>query len=131
MRSKLGVCCVALVVFLAVSIATFGHHGSRVSYDLHKELTMKGVFTAYVYQNPHIYVMYDAKGEDGNVVHWGVETYSPIVMTKSGWDRHTLKPGDEVTVTLWPSKVGSSRGFLAKIVLPDGKVTDFENRGPE
>lgn len=130
MRSSLVLCSIA-VVFLAVSIPAFGHHGSRVSYDLHKELTMKGVVTQYVYQNPHIYVMYDVKDEDGNVVHWGVETYSPIVMTRSGWDRHTLKPGDEVTVTLWPSKVGSSRGFLAKIVLPDGKVTDFENRGPE
>jgi hypothetical protein len=128
MRSNLAICGVAMVVFLVVAIPTFGHHGSRVSYDLRKELTM---VTAYVYQNPHIYVMYDVKSEDGNVVHWGVETYSPIVMTKSGWDRHTLKPGDEVTVTLWPSKVGSSRGFLAKIVLPDGKVTDFENRGPE
>ena len=57
------------------------------------------------------------------------ETYSPFVMLEQGWDKHSFKAGDEVTVTVWPSKVGSPRGFLAKIVSPDGKVTDLTSRG--
>ena len=112
--------------FLALSAPLLAHHGSRVSYDLTKQVTMKGVVVEYQYQNPHIYILYDVKDDNGNVVHWGVETNSPIVQARWGWDKHTLKPGDEITVTVWPSKVGASRGYLAKLVTPDGKVTDLD-----
>jgi hypothetical protein len=33
-----------------------------------------------------------------------------------------MKPGDEITVTMWPSKAGAPRGFLLKIVLPNGQL---------
>jgi hypothetical protein len=82
--------------------------------------------TEYQYQNPHIYILYDVKDETGNVEHWGVETNSPIVQARWGWDKHTLKPGDEIAVTVFPSKVGASRGYLAKLVTPDGKVTTLD-----
>jgi hypothetical protein len=116
----------AVAGLLALSVAVLAHHGSRVSYDLTKQVTMKGVVTEYQYQNPHIYILYDVTDESGNVVHWGVETNSPIVQARWGWDKHTLKPGDEITVTVWPSKVGSPRGYLAKLVTPDGKVTNLD-----
>jgi hypothetical protein len=110
---------------LAFSAPVLAHHGSRVSYDLTKQVTMKGVVTEYQYQNPHIYIMYDVKDESGNVVHWGAETNSPVVQSRFGWDRHTLKPGDEITVTVNPAKVGAARGYLAKLVTADGKVTEL------
>ena len=110
---------------LAFSTPMLAHHGSRVSYDLSKQITMKGVVTEYQYQNPHIYIMYDVKDENGNVVHWGAETNSPVVQARFGWDRRTLKPGDEITVTLNPAKGGASRGYLAKLVTADGKVTEL------
>jgi len=116
---------IALGLF-ALTAPLFGHHGSRVSYDLTKQVTMKGVVVEYQYQNPHIYILYDVKDASGNVAHWGVETNSPIVQERWGWDKHTLKPGDEITVTVWPSKVGATRGYLAKLVTPDGKVTNLE-----
>jgi Family of unknown function (DUF6152) len=110
---------------LAFSAPMLAHHGSRVSYDLSKQITMKGVVTEYQYQNPHIYIMYDVKDENGNVVHWGAETNSPVVQARFGWDRRTLKPGDEITGTLNPAKGGGSRGYLAKLVTADGKVTEL------
>ena len=63
------------------------------------------------------------------VKNWGAETYSPVVMIRNGWGRRTLKFGDKVTVTVWPSKVGTPLGFLAKITLPDGHVTDLTSAG--
>src|ERR1700719_989689 len=90
-----------VVGVLLICNPMFAHHGSRVSYDMKKKVTMKGVVAEYRYQNPHIYLMYDVKDDQGNVVRWGAETYSPIVMLTYHWDKHTLKPGDEVTVTVW------------------------------
>jgi hypothetical protein len=129
MKNVLRKSLITIAGLLAFSAPILAHHGSRVSYDMKKEVTAKGVVTEYQYQNPHIYIMYDVKDDAGNVVHWGAETYSPFVMLEQGWDKHSFKVGDEVTVTVWPSKVGSPRGFLAKIVSPDGKVTDLTGRG--
>ena len=112
---------------LAFSMPMLAHHGSRVSYDLSKQVTMKGVVTEYQYQNPHIYIMYDVKDENGNVVHWGAETNSPVVQARFGWDRRTLKPGDEITVTGNLSKNGSHILRLKKIVFPTGKEVTLQN----
>jgi hypothetical protein len=131
MERKLGLSIAVSVPFLMFLLPLLAHHGSRVSYDMTKELTMKGTVTEYQYQNPHVYIMYDVKDEKGDIVHWGVETYSPIVMVQQQWDKHSLKIGDEITVTVRPSKARSPRGFLVKLVFPDGKVTDLEARGVE
>jgi hypothetical protein len=92
-------------------------------------VTVKGNITEYQWQNPHVYLKFDVKGDDGQVVNWSAETYSPVVMTRNGWGRRTLKLDDAVTVTLWPSKIGTPLGFLAKITLPDGHVTDLTSAG--
>ena len=96
MKGNLGKSLIIISSLLAFSAPIHAHHGSRVSYDLSKQLTMKGVVTEYQYQNPHIYILYDVRDESGNVAHWGVETNSPIVQARWGWDKHTLKPGDEI-----------------------------------
>jgi hypothetical protein len=127
MKNTLAKCLAVIALFFfALSASVYGHHGSRVSYDLTKQVTMKGVVVEYQYQNPHIYILFDVKDESGKVARWGVETNSPIVQERWGWDKHTMKPGDEITVTLWPSKVGATRGYLAKLVTPDGKVSNLE-----
>jgi Family of unknown function (DUF6152) len=109
--------------------AAFAHHGSRVSYDMKKMVSLTGTVTAFQWQNPHIYIVFDVKDDNGVVTSWAAESYSPVVMTRSGWDHRTLKTGDKVTITLWPSKIGTPRGFLAKVVHPDGHVTDLTTRG--
>ena len=78
MDRKLGLSIAASVTSLMFSLPLLAHHGSRVSYDMTKELTMKGTVTEYQYQNPQIYIMYDVKDEKGDVVHWGVETIGMI-----------------------------------------------------
>ena len=62
-------------------------------------------------------------------LQWAAETDPPIMMASEfGWSRKYLKPGDEVTVTVWPSKAGAPRGFLAKLVTSDGRVTDHSEQ---
>jgi hypothetical protein len=112
---------------LLLCVTAFGHHGSRISYDLNKTVTVTGNITQYAWANPHVYFTLDVKDEQGNIVNWGAETYAPVIMARSGWTRSSLKPGDKVTVTVYPSKVGAPRGFLEKIVFPDGTVTDLGN----
>lgn len=112
----------------------FAHHGSAASYiiDPKQEITMTGTITEFQWQNPHIYILYNVKDDKGNVVNWGAETHSPQVLIRDGWSRHTLQPGDKVTISLFPSKNGSPRGLLSKVVL-NGKILldDGSTRNPQ
>jgi hypothetical protein len=122
MRSKLLAVCFLFTALLMVASPVLAHHGSGVSYILNKGVTMEGTVTEFRWQNPHVYIMYDAKDAQGNVVNWGAETHSPIVCEdEDGWTKSTLKPGDKITITVYPSKISTPRGLLAKIVF-NGKV---------
>jgi hypothetical protein len=120
MKIKAGACGI-LLTLLSVS-PIFAHHGSHVSYDTQKSVVLKGTVTEFVWSNPHSQIYFDVKDDKGNAVNWGAETANPGNLAQSGWTRNSLKPGDEITVTVWPSKAGTPRGFLLKIALPNGQV---------
>ena len=120
-----------LLVALALGIAgiVWAHHGSRISYDMTKQVTVKGIVKEWSYQNPHVYFTFEVTDDQGKVTLWAAETDPPIMMERRfQWNRHYLKEGDEVTVTVWPSKTGAPRGFLAKLVTADGRITDHADQ---
>jgi hypothetical protein len=121
-----------VTALLAFPGLTFAHHGSIVSYDMKKMLTMEGTVTEYQWRNPHVYILYDVKEAQGKVVTWGAETHSPIVCeNQDGWTKSTLKPGDKITISVYPSKIDTPRGLLAKIVLNGKTIIDDTGRGTQ
>ena len=114
----------AVLFTLAIAAGPlFAHHGTGVSYDMTQQIAMKGTVTEFAWSNPHCQIYFDAKDDKGDVVHWAAETNSPGVLRQAGWTRRTLKPGDEITITVSPSKVsGTAVGVLRKLVLADGTV---------
>lgn len=113
---------------LLVIVPMLAHHGTNISYDHSKTVTVTGAVTEFVWQNPHAQVYFDVKDEKGTIVHWAGEMNSPGVLSRQeGWTRKTLKPGDQVTVTMFPSKAGTPVGVVNKI-LANGKVI-LESRG--
>jgi hypothetical protein len=113
---------ILLASLLMVCSPLFAHHGSNASYDIKKKITMTGTVTEFVWSNPHSQIYFDVKDDKGNVVNWGAEGDSPFHLVKDGWTKDVLKPGDQVTITVCPSKAGTPRGLLAKVVLADGRV---------
>ena len=81
---------------------------------------MKGTVTEWWWANPHCLLMYDAKGEDGQAVHWIVETAAPVNIIPSGWRKNSFKAGDVVTITVEPAKSGKPIGRIESVVLPNG-----------
>jgi hypothetical protein len=122
----------ALFLIAGAMSVIWAHHGSRISYDMTRMVTVTGVVKEWNFVNPHVYFTFDVTDDKGQVTTWGAETDSPIVMERRyQWNRHFLNPGDKVTVTLWPSKVGAPRGFMAKLVRPDGSITDHSGQLPQ
>jgi hypothetical protein len=105
---------------LIVSISAFPHHGNA-EFDIGKKVTVKGTVTKWSWSNPHCFLTFDSKAENGSVVHWVVETQPPRSVTANGFGQYTFKPGEEVTVTLEPVKNGQPLGRMLEVLLPNGK----------
>jgi hypothetical protein len=110
----------AAICLLVVSSSLPAHHGTA-GYDMEKQLVMKGTVTEWLWANPHCYLRYDATDDKGAVVHWAAEVSNPIDMTRKGWSKHILNPGDQITVTVRPAKNGAPVAQLLKVVLPNGQ----------
>jgi hypothetical protein len=121
MKRMAGISLALMAGLLVASGSLQAHHGSSISYDLKKTVVLRGSVTEFVWSNPHCQIYFDVKDDAGNIVHWGGETNGPGALSKEGWAKTTLKPGDQVTVTIFPSKAGTPYGLLSKIVLPSGR----------
>jgi hypothetical protein len=103
--------------------ALFAHHGTGISYDESKELTLTGTVTSFRWANPHTQLYFDVKDENGKLVSWAAELNSPGVLSREGWTRNKFKPGDVLTITVNPSKAGTPVGntVRSKPILIGGK----------
>src|SRR5688572_26613060 len=95
---------------LLLGAPLMAHHGTAASYDHTKQITLKGIVTAFVFANPHAQLHFDVKDETGKTVNWAGECQSPGVLARQGYNRKMFQPGDEVILTVYPSKVGSPVG---------------------
>jgi len=107
---------------LALSGPIFAHH-SLANYDRQKEITLTGTVTEFLLKNPHTYIVFEVKGEDGAVVKWTAGSSSPMRLFRMGWKTTMLKPGDQVTVVGGPHKGGKKEVWLNKLVGPNGEVS--------
>ena len=106
MQPKLITRLALLVTFLGVCAPMFAHHGNS-QYDEKHPVTVTGTVTEFVWQNPDCQIYIDVKDKDGKLVHWGIESMSPGVMLREGWNPSMLNPGDVVSVTLIAAKNGA------------------------
>ncbi len=104
---------------MGMSAPASAHH-SFAMFEPTKTLTFKGTIKSFQWTNPHVivWVMVQPDGA-GAAQEWSLETTSPGVLTRSGWTRMSLKPGDKVSVTLSPLRDGSHGGSLNSVTLLD------------
>ena len=86
-------------------------------------VTLTGTVTEWVFSNPHSQLFFDVKDSSGTVVHWGGELQSPGNLRKDGWSKTTFKFGDQITLTVHPSRAGTPVGVVdrSKPVVLNGK----------
>jgi len=109
-----------LVGVVAFSAPLFAHHGAA-SFDSGKTVTVKGTVTEYVWSNPHVLVKVDTKDEGGKVGHWVLEAWNPVTQSSRGWTKNTFKPGDEVSMDIWPAKNNQPVGEIRGRIVINGK----------
>lgn len=105
-KSVLVVCGLALLGAAAPAIA---HHSFAAEFDANKPITIRGNVTRIAWTNPHVWIYLNVKDETGKLVNWGFEMGAPHQVRGRGWDRDTLKAGDEIIVEGSLARDGSPR----------------------
>jgi uncharacterized protein DUF6152 len=105
---------------LLVSAPVFAHHGAA-SYDISKMVTLKGAVTSVQWINPHVEVDMEVTSSAGKAEKYVIESVSPLGLSRNGWTKDSVKPGDQITVTGNLSKNGGHILRLKKIVFATGK----------
>jgi len=109
------------VSLLLASMPIFAHHGTA-AFDTAQTVTLKGTITDFQYVNPHAQVFFTVKNDKGEDEAWQGELTAPNKLTRAGWTKRTLKPGDSVTVSGNPVKSGEHTLWIRKLIGPDGQA---------
>jgi len=109
----------AIAALLTASEPVAAHHGTA-AFDTSQIVTVQGTINDFVYMNPHVQVYFESKNKQGETEKWQGELTAPNKLNRAGWTKHTLKPGDAVTVGGYPSKNNPHTLWIRKLEGPDG-----------
>jgi len=101
-------------------------HHSGAAYDMEHQRTMEGTVKVVNWTNPHITFVVESDAKDGEPARtWVFEVSSPGVLTRSGWTKRSLQPGDHAVFRYAPLRDGNPGGFLLRVTLPNGQELSF------
>ena len=118
-----------------VSPRSVAHHGVT-NYDMKKTVVLNGTITAFDWSNPHCLIYMDVADDNGRVRHWTLEMPPTRAMVQRGWDKDTLKRGDQATIETHPAKndvpigITSGPGFALRVVINGKEVLAREEPEP-
>jgi Family of unknown function (DUF6152) len=116
---------IAAGLILSFSGIAAAHH-SGAAYDMEHLRTTEGTVKTVNWTNPHITFVIDCDAKDGEAAQTLVfEVSSPGVLTRSGWTKRSLQPGDHAVFHYAPLRDGNPGGFLVKVNLPNGQELSF------
>ena len=121
---RFAVCAVAGLM-LGVAGAAFAHH-SGAAYDHDHPATMAGTVKRVNWTNPHITFVVEKDAKEGEQPStWVLEVSSPGVLTRSGWTKRSLQPGDHAVFHYAPLRDGTASGYLTEVTLPSGQKLTY------
>jgi len=116
---------IAAGLLLSFAGAAAAHH-SGAAYDMEHPRTMEGTVKTVNWTNPHITFVVESDAKDGAPAQtWVFEVSSPGVLTRSGWTKRSLQPGDHAVFHYAPLRDGNPGGFLMRVTLPNGQELSF------
>jgi hypothetical protein len=114
-----------------LAFATASAHHSFAMFDITRHGKMHGTVMAFQWTNPHVWlwVVSDKGTNAGTVYGFEAQSINEMIRTM-GWNRHTIKVGDKITVDYAPLRSGKNGGSLAKVTFEDGRVLRADTPPP-
>jgi Family of unknown function (DUF6152) len=108
---------------LAIGAPASAHHSFAMFDALHpKEIS--GTVKEFRFVSPHTILIVTVKGDDGIEKDWILEGGAPGLQVREGLTSKSLKPGDEIMVTINPLHSGAEGGSYqpAQVKFKDGRL---------
>jgi uncharacterized protein YdeI (BOF family) len=123
MRDRIVLLLGILAASLLISAPAFAHH-SMSMYDRGHYTTFKATIAEFDWINPHSQIVFTATDDHGNAVRWVAEGPGPNRLASHGWNKDSLKPGDQVTIVGNVNKDGSPTMRFEKIIFANGQTLE-------
>ena len=111
---------VALAVLLLCMPRHAPAHHSFAMFDREHSVVISGVVREFQWTNPHSWIQVTVTDAAGKVTEWSLEGGSPGILSRNGWKRTSLTPGEKVTVEIYPLKSGQPGGSFIEVTKADG-----------
>jgi hypothetical protein len=117
----------AALSFGVAAPPVFAHHSFGL-FDMSKTAEIAGTVIKLEWSNPHCWLFLASGPSDADAVNYGFEMTSVGEMTRRGWTKTSVKPGDKVKVTFHPVRDGRPAGYMMSVMTEEGK---YIGRPPE
>jgi len=93
----------------SMTVAAGAHHSIAV-FDQAHPIEVVGTVQEFRFTSPHTFIVLEVVDQDARKVAWNLEGNSPNSLAWDGWAHNTLKPGDELRLTIYPLRSGGPGG---------------------
>lgn len=100
----------------ALAVPALAHH-STAMFEWGTSTELKNVTVErWVWTNPHTFLyVRDASG-----ARWAFEGMSPNHLSRAGWSKRSLAPGEKIDLTYYKLRDGRHGGFNVTVTKPNG-----------
>src|SRR6266853_3838985 len=110
---------IAVLVWCLCEISVSANH-STLAFDGTQPTVISGIVATFNWSYPHTSIVLDVSDSGGNVTRWTVESESRQLLSRLGWTKSSIKPGDRIRVTGARARNGASEIRCRTVDLPDG-----------
>lgn len=123
-RRPAGIFCVVAAWLLSCAgVAPAGaHHSFAAGYDNTRAVDLWGTIRESRWASPHIRLVLDVRGRQGEPVQWDFELASPANLVARGLLKADLEPGGRVRIQGYRARGEASAGYAVILVLSDGRA---------
>jgi hypothetical protein len=97
------------LAFALTTAAALAHH-SFAMFDMEHPIDITGTVKEFKFVSPHTLLIIEVKGADGTVKDWTLEGGAPGLLVRDGMTSKSLKPGDQIKLTINPLHSGAEGG---------------------
>ena len=95
------------------------HHSTAI-YDSEHPIELTGTVVEWQFVNPHCFILLATTDAKGERAVWSLEGGNTAGLFRRGWTPNTLKPGDQIMLTVRPLRSGSPGGNYCNPRWADG-----------
>jgi len=122
-------CLASLALLPVLATGSASAHHRTAMFDQTRTVILTGTVREFQWTNPHCWIQINAEPADGQPAReWSIELGSPNTISRGGWKRTTLVPGQKVAMVVNPMRDGSPGAGLVSVTLEDGSVYGPQGR---